>query len=181
MSTRSTIVLKIKDEDVGKNFYRNNVMLTFGKYMSIYCHHDGNVDGVGKELSKYYNDYDSILDLILSGDCSSIGCAYSKYEDYNSNKPKCFNTIPPIEEEYQYVFYNNIWHVTDKKGFYNDTIFSNNIDIHDEKEDVDDSVLVKKDFLSNLHGFLNGLYTISNNNIYNNYIDKIEELLNDKN
>lgn len=41
-------------------------------YTSIYCHYDGDPEGVGKSLHAHYNTYEKISNLISYGDASSI-------------------------------------------------------------------------------------------------------------
>ena len=56
MSTRCRIGIKNADNSVS----------------SIYCHHDGYVEGVGKKLDEYWNNKDEIIELIASGDISYL-------------------------------------------------------------------------------------------------------------
>ena len=102
MSTRSFIILKVRKEDIGKVMKFNEGLLPkpLGKwqdkdhegkvwrdeteqdkcqpveignqFIGIYCHWDGYPDGVGSELVEHFKDYNSILNLILGGSCSSI-------------------------------------------------------------------------------------------------------------
>ena len=60
MSTRCRIGLELPD----------------GKIKSIYCHHDGYPEGVGKMLIENYNDYQKIVDLLELGDISTLGAYY---------------------------------------------------------------------------------------------------------
>lgn len=117
MSTRSNISIKIKDEDLGRQITHlsDNTVVTLGKYMTIYCHSDGYVDGVGKALYDEYNSYEKVLNLILEGDCSSIGVPYYKWEKYSDNKPKGSMERPKINEEYLYVFEDGEWYVSSEK------------------------------------------------------------------
>lgn len=60
MSTRCRIGLELPD----------------GKIKSIYCHHDGYPEGVGKMLIENYNDYQKIAELLELGDISTLGAYY---------------------------------------------------------------------------------------------------------
>lgn len=43
------------------------------QFIGVYCHWDGYPDGgVGSELMEHFKDYNSVLNLILGGSCSSI-------------------------------------------------------------------------------------------------------------
>ena len=56
MSTRSRIAIENQD----------------GSVTSIYCHHDGYTDGVGKMLEKWYTTQAKVEALIELGDISSL-------------------------------------------------------------------------------------------------------------
>ena len=43
------------------------------KFESIYCHHDGYLEYVGRKLQKYYNDPVKVRELMKLGDISSLG------------------------------------------------------------------------------------------------------------
>ena len=53
---------------------RSNIMITsdWKNFASAYCHWDGGLWCVGQLLNKYYNDTDTILDLVALGDMSSL-------------------------------------------------------------------------------------------------------------
>lgn len=57
MATRSTISVVTKE----------------GQINSIYCHHDGYVDGVGLTLMNHYNSYELASELVGGGDLSVLG------------------------------------------------------------------------------------------------------------
>jgi hypothetical protein len=86
--------------------------------LEIYHHWDGYPDGVGKTLIKKYNDYNTILNLLLGGDASSINgdnvCQYCAWrgEDWKSVKPKQFDE-PVLNEEYLYKFEDGVWYFKD--------------------------------------------------------------------
>lgn len=44
-----------------------------GKFESIYCHHDGYLEYVGRKLQKHYNDISKVKELMKLGDISSLG------------------------------------------------------------------------------------------------------------
>lgn len=131
MATRSTIVLKIRKEDIGKtltfdpskmkkafdNKFPFEPVTITGEYMEIYHHWDGYPDGVGETLLTEFNDYDSILNLMLMGDMSSIvGNSVCSYHGWrNEDTPPHFHdSEPSCSEEYLYVFKDGHWHVTEE-------------------------------------------------------------------
>jgi hypothetical protein len=78
MSTRSAIIQKTEDG-----------------YEGIYCHFDGYLSGVGRELLENYQDADKVDDLISLGD---ISCLYSEVwpnprEHHSFDKPQSGVTI----------------------------------------------------------------------------------------
>lgn len=44
-----------------------------GRVRSVYCHHDGYLEGVGRTLLDHYTDPDKIDSLLALGDLSSLG------------------------------------------------------------------------------------------------------------
>ena len=137
MATRSNICLILNKEDIGKvmkfdetklpkgvtcyNEFLNKVEeVTLEKpVLEIYHHWDGYPDGVGKTLLKQYNDYNTILNLLLGGDASSINgdsvCQYCAWvgEDWESVKPEQLDN-PVLNEEYLYKFENGVWYFRDE-------------------------------------------------------------------
>jgi hypothetical protein len=57
MSTRAAIIRKTED----------------GIYEGIYCHHDGDIEGVGLMLKGHYTDPNKVAALMALGDISSLG------------------------------------------------------------------------------------------------------------
>lgn len=49
-----------------------------GKIRSIYCHHDGYPEGVGRTLQRHYTDPDKVDALVNLGDLSTLGTWYDK-------------------------------------------------------------------------------------------------------
>ena len=139
MATRSNICLKLRKEDIGKVKHFNVNMLPKNKdydssyessiedvkldceYLQIYHHWDGYPSSLGETLLNYFNDYDTILNLLLGGDASSINeqiiiqYASSRNEDWEFTQPKKYNS-PKQWEEYLYLFKNGRWYVTSNKG-----------------------------------------------------------------
>lgn len=102
MSTRSFIIVKVRKEDIGKVMKFNEGLLpkpldnwqekdhegkvwrdetgqnlcqpveVKDQFIGVYCHWDGYPDGVGAELLTHFKDYNSVLNLIIGGSCSSI-------------------------------------------------------------------------------------------------------------
>ena len=139
MATRGTIVIKIKDEDLGKKVKVNPTYLTKDeerikkyetkcfevelskKYAEIYQHWDSYPEGLGLSLVKYWDTYDKVLNLILGGDASSVHSDVTGYvamedrdEKYKDLKPKFTDECPRVREEWQYLFdEDGKWYVRD--------------------------------------------------------------------
>ena len=175
MSTRSNIAIRVDNSEL-KN-----------RYIIIYCHHDGYINGVGKKLLEKYNTYESAYELILQGDCSSLGCPYKESGDYHEFNIK--EDFPEVMEDYLYVFAYGEWFVSDKSGKYKNTLLKSCFELSEIKDENnivstkpkvsneernDSKVLVDKGFLCELQGFLQGLNTISPSGVYEHYIKKIE-------
>lgn len=76
MSTRAYIALKYKNED---------------DVDAIYCHYDGNINGVGNILLKYYSTLDRVEELLENGDVSILEKYLSPEE---KAKKEHLNTVP---------------------------------------------------------------------------------------
>ena len=141
MSTRSSIIIKVKKEDLGttKEFDSSKLDCLMDKwnddgeelckpvkikhnYAGIYCHFDGYPEGVGAALKKNFSDYDKLLNLIVGGDCSYIEIdAVKRYgnragEKWDYLQPAQGDTaesvIDAIDNEYAYVFEDGKWTCT---------------------------------------------------------------------
>lgn len=126
MSTRSNIAIILKEEDKARVFAKLNKRLEEsgdrfrygmdnGNVLQIYCHYDGYLNGVGKELLNSFNSYDEALKLILKGDASYIEKGRSKHYvglggDWRSNRPEQ-KTEPRRHEDYLYVFKDGNWKI----------------------------------------------------------------------
>lgn len=93
MATRSTIALEFAD----------------GTVQQVYCHWDGYLSGVGRELVEDYSDPFELRELIDGGDMSCIGEPYTdrgeelvvrKFKDYADYVKR------GQDEEYDYILRN---------------------------------------------------------------------------
>lgn len=135
MATRSTISLKINESDKGKKFKFDENKLPEGvgyekdyidllssimietDYLTIYHHWDGYPDGVGATLLDEFNDYDSILNLMLGGDASTINgntiVQYTAWRGETGCEARQSNAEPSVTEEYAYLFKDGKWYFKD--------------------------------------------------------------------
>lgn len=139
MATRGTIVVKIKDEDLGKKVKVNPKFLTDNeavvekynkkcfeitlskRYAEIYQHWDSYPEGLGESLVRGWTDYEKALNLILGGDASSVDedgvTQYVVMEDrdeqYERLQPTFTDDVPNVSEEYQYLLDDGVWYVRD--------------------------------------------------------------------
>jgi hypothetical protein len=121
MSTRCRIGYKMRNE----------------KIRSIYCHHDGYPEGVGKTLLKHYDNWNKIKPLIDLGDISCLGSTIGKkhnFDDYedpqttaygrdrgeegvkarvNGSRESYANTNKDWDIEYFYLFEDDEWEILD--------------------------------------------------------------------
>lgn len=114
MSTNSTIVLKLKLEDVGrikkcdvnkipvkqKKTFRSEILpnmdilnavlkgVKLPEYLEIYHHWDGYPSGLGEYLNEHYNTYEKVLNLVLIGDVSNIIGGIVPYIGFNNDTIK---------------------------------------------------------------------------------------------
>lgn len=134
MSTRSTIIIKLRDEDlnrtlkVDKEFAKSHGLSeeTIAKigevtarvdkpYLGIYCHHDGYPEHNGEVLALHYGDYEKAKNLVLCGNTSWIAAgatsAYVEYEDWKANAPESMEQPHPVsgDSEYIYVLEDGRW------------------------------------------------------------------------
>ncbi len=141
MSTNGTITLKVKPEDIGKTLqfdinkipkgfkYSSNYLSKVGKvkitkgYLTVYHHWDSYIeDGLGQRLLEHYNDYDTILNIILGGDISTLVndeiIQYTAWrdEDWGRCKPEQTDECPMNKQEYGYKFEDGIWYVSYRGG-----------------------------------------------------------------
>ena len=141
---------------------RSNIMITsdWKNFASAYCHWDGGLWCVGQLLNMYYNDTDTILDLVALGDMSSLKetveetatdekNAYKESGGEVEMKTEENLFIPSCGEEFLYVWDANqeIWFV----GTYYTSI-SNlrllDIAVKEFKAGKKDSVIFGEDYTS---------------------------------
>lgn len=91
---------------------RIGILKKDGSIESIYCHHDGYLDGVGKILNDNYQNYNDVKELIKLGNISGLGkkinsdnkkdetIAYHRNlgEDYKKNKPMVTKSFDEFQE-----------------------------------------------------------------------------------
>ena len=103
-----------------------------GKFVGIYCHNDGYLDGVGQVLLDHYRDPAKVAELIALGDISSLGERVKPEGAHTFEKPEEGTTVayhrdrgeplsPPctgatarevtrqIDGGYKYVFVDGEW------------------------------------------------------------------------
>ncbi len=96
MGTRSTIALEFAD----------------GSVSQVYCHWDGYLDGVGRQLVEDYSNPFELQKVIDQGDMSSIGEPYTdRGESYEDTKACRFQNFDEYvaecqREEYDYILRN---------------------------------------------------------------------------
>ena len=141
MSTRSNIYLKLKEESKGKTikFELSKLPIAHGEqhaelefpikdvtipqdaeYIGIYHHWDGYITGVGETLLESYTDYDTILNMLIMGDISTINGGVTSYQGWrNENCPAriitdtngALDSKNALQEEYAYLFDGKKWWV----------------------------------------------------------------------
>lgn len=120
MSTRSCIIVRVKDEDLNKvKKFKSNLLpvdennwdnydqtrekdlcsrVTLNKpYIGIYCHSDGYLEGVGAVLKAKFNDYETALNLVIGGDCSCVWFDYVRR--YGTRDLEQWKFISPTKGE----------------------------------------------------------------------------------
>lgn len=126
--TTARIIVEIPDEMKGKTFsFKDGYSFKYStpnttipmdcKYVSVYTHGDGYVEGgVGDELTKNYQTFEDIMEnVICCGDGSYIGSPYHGWrgEDFDKVCPKFTNSLDEIQREnYNYLFkLDDKWYV----------------------------------------------------------------------
>ena len=139
---------------------RSNIMITsdWKNFASAYCHWDGGLWCVGQLLNTYYNDTDTILDLVALGDMSSLKETVEETANDEKNVYKETDGgvemkteenvfIPNCGEEFLYVWDTNqeMWFV----GTYYTSIPNwrhLNIALKDFEAGKEDSVIFGEDY-----------------------------------
>jgi hypothetical protein len=135
MATHSFITMKLNKEDFGRVFKSNKdalpnpleeynyeckeIKIPSKNYIGVYCHFDGYLEGVGKELITKFNTYDKVLNLICLGDLS---CIINRIVSYHNSRNENIGLITSDEPKTRpnniltvYRFENNEWYVGDTK------------------------------------------------------------------
>ena len=96
-------------------------------YIAIYCHWDGDLEGVGKSLKTNFQTYEEALNLVSGGFCSAIDTELKQYarrenEKWEDIKPMQFDTleecINTLGQSYTYFFDDNSdWVVKEGDSF----------------------------------------------------------------
>lgn len=135
MSTHSLITMKLNKEDFGRVFKSNKdalpnpleeynyvckeIKIPSKNYIGVYCHFDGYLKGVGKELITKFNTYDKVLNLICLGDLSCIIDRIVSYHNWRNEYISLITSDEPISRSEPistvYRFENNEWYVSDTK------------------------------------------------------------------
>jgi len=102
-----------------------------GTYTSIYCHWDGQLSCVGKNLEKYYKTEDQVRELLSYGSISSLRTTIQTtvffYRDLKRNldSPIKHSSLEDWAQnywyEFNYFFQDGIWWVFEKE-FLNTTL-----------------------------------------------------------
>lgn len=116
MSTRSCIIIKVRESDLGKfkkfdpsllpvkmadwSCYHESegkelsrkVKLT-KPYIGIYCHSDGYPEGVGKVVKETFPSYEQALNLAIGGDCSVVW--YDEVRRYGNRAGEDWKWVKP--------------------------------------------------------------------------------------
>lgn len=184
MATRSNISIRLRPEMIDKlydNIHGQQVKIE-GEYMTIYCHFDGYLSGVGETLFYYYNSFEKAFMLILGGDISSISETLGDCDYYASSEGWCKNVIPKfsnlpprINEQYLYIFEDEKWYVFTEDGEYYGPL-GNYIEGNDEEGC--DTISLPKDFCQFLHGYLSGLSMTNRDKNLESIIKKLGDYLN---
>ena len=70
------------------------------QFIGVYCHWDGYPDGgVGDELKTHFKDYNSVLNLILGGSCSTINNGVVRH--YANRQQEKWNYLVPSQGKSQ--------------------------------------------------------------------------------
>ncbi len=125
MATRSTIMVAIPKEFRGKTFHyvpKEETHFEFetpevtipedAKFVEVYHHWDGYVEGLGRELIVDFNGkgFEYVMEhLIAGGDLSTTYCPYHAWrdEEWDSVAPNFSDREFKISEEYQYFMDEN--------------------------------------------------------------------------
>jgi hypothetical protein len=133
MATRSCIIVKVRNSDIGTtqkysdekskapaNDWGGNCVdkcedVKIEKpYMGVYCHWDGYPSGVGASLKVFADTYERALNLVLGGSISSIN--EDDFTHYANRDGETWSHIEPIQgdtaidvnaevnEDYAYLF-----------------------------------------------------------------------------
>lgn len=139
MATRANISLVVKISDIGKLVHFNKLpngvnievadddrsLLITNRVLTIRSDHDNHPANIGELLLSKFNDYDSVLNLMLVGDVSSLvdsninNTNIVYYTKARQGIKACFENDLI---DYLYKFENGVWYVKrhyDKNGWCN--------------------------------------------------------------
>ncbi len=125
MATRSRIAIEIEG----------------GKVLSVYCHNDGYLEGVGQELLEQFpngTDSDEVLEFIQEGDRSTVDLSYADWRGEDC-PPQEHDSVPDFFdgdiEEFGYLYtQEGEWLVKQEGGFIGVTTLEDALNGEDEEE-----------------------------------------------
>jgi hypothetical protein len=129
MATRSRIAVEIEG----------------GKVLSVYCHNDGYLEGVGQELLEQFpngTDSDEVLEFIQEGDRSTVDLSYADWRGEDC-PPQEHDSVDDFFngdiEEFGYLYtQEGEWLVKQEGGFFGVTTLEDALNGEDDEYDEDE-------------------------------------------